>query len=163
MSGEDDLRAAVASALRQHMDRGSSGRLIADYGIDASDLADAALDAIRLATPAEPARESDGVGLREDERNEVWMALPDNITDSQSRRVYAAVERIIADRVAEAGARAVDMPTDDAIDGLVLAIRDAARGGCGSHQGCRDLIAKKQRDAARRWLRDRARGLGGAS
>lgn len=47
------------------------------------------------------------------------------------------------------------IPTDAELDALVLLVRDAARGGCGSHQGCRDLVAKKQRDAARRWFIDR--------
>lgn len=44
------------------------------------------------------------------------------------------------------------VPSDEDLDALVLLIRDAARGGCGSHEGCRALVAKKQRDAARRWF-----------
>lgn len=47
------------------------------------------------------------------------------------------------------------VPSDADLDALVFLIRVAERGGCGSHQGCRDLVAKKKRDAARRWFIDR--------
>ena len=44
------------------------------------------------------------------------------------------------------------VPTDDELDGLLTLIRDAERGGCNSHEGCRAVVRKKQRDAARRWF-----------
>ncbi len=43
---------------------------------------------------------------------------------------------------------------DRDFDALVTLIHDAGRGGCGQHDGCRDLVRKKERDAARRWLID---------
>lgn len=179
MSGEDDLRTAVAGALRQHMDRGSSGRLIADYGIDATDLATAALDAIRLATPAEPARESDGAGLRltEDEREALrchcgthepmsgkLRSVPlDAVIHHQGFCPVPAVERIIAARVAEAGARALEEYAAE-LDWVRPEVSPCAPTfACCESEGACDAMQRVVRVVGAEDLRDRARGLGGAS
>lgn len=105
-------------------------------------------------------RKSDGVGLRKNERQAIESAFADNqqatgdwlITRREWRQLFAVVEKLIAARVAEAGARALD----EAADGLDPTILE----------GVVDMSTSQYRQGAvaawsgvERWLRDRARGL----
>lgn len=163
MSGEDDLRARLTALADEW-----------EHPAEVYALRKSAAPRLRalLAPPAEPARESDGVGLRdshasgcgfwlvgaevdctcadmpgrlrEDERRVLTAALQDEVDHPANCTccpgliddLAPTVERIIAARVAEAGARALEEAADASLD-----------------------IAFGANEDVRDWLRDRARGL----
>lgn len=106
MSGEDDLRARLTAFVES---KRGTGSVIFGGGRTDALIHVAELDWL-LATPAEPARESDGVGLTDAEWSDVLATLPENPETAlgwELSLVRRTVERIIAARVAEAGARAL--------------------------------------------------------
>lgn len=186
MSGEDDLRARLGAHQRTTAPGGPclcgkwpvNGREVED-GVDWIDH----LMSI-LATPAEPARESDGVGLRP-VVDAVLACLPmsddgtghvvdcgydDEATPtcgcySLPGRIAEAIEPWLAARVAEAGARALEKAADEMefviAEGDVAEVAAPVQG----ERGRDSVVARRDAlyEEPHTWLRDRARDLGGAS